>query len=84
MEEPQNAKSNYWLNTLILSQKESLLKNSILKILNKNKIMSRPLWKPLHTLKHLRKYPKMNLDECENLYKRVINIPSSPILVKKI
>ena len=25
----------------------------------------RPCWKPLHTLKHLRKYPKMNLKNSE-------------------
>ena len=60
------------------------LKNDILKILNKNKIMTRPAWKPLHTLNHLKKFPRMNLDNCEDLYSRIINIPSSPNIVGKI
>ena len=82
--EPKNAKSNYWLNTLLINKKEKILKNDILKILNKNKIMTRPAWKPLHTLNHLKKFPRMNLDNCEDLYSRIINIPSSPNIVGKI
>lgn len=82
--EPKNAKSNYWLNTMIISKKEKNLKSKLLKILNNRNIMTRPIWKPLHKLNHLKNFPRMNLDICEDLYSRVINIPSSPNLVKKI
>lgn len=80
--EPKNARSNYWLNTLILNKKDKTLKNKIIRKLNQNNIMTRPVWKPLHTLKHLRNFPRMNLDICEDIYSRVINIPSSPNLIK--
>ena len=46
--------------------------------------MTRPAWKPLHYLKHLKNFPKMNLDVCEDLYSRIINLPSSPNLIRKI
>ena len=84
LKEPKNAKSNYWLNTLLIDSKNKSLKNPILKKLNKNKIMTRPAWKPLHSLKHLKNFPKMNLDVCEDLYSRIINLPSSPNLIRKI
>ena len=59
--EPKNCKSNYWLQTLVLDKKFEKFKNIIIKKGNENNIGMRPCWKPLHTLKHLRKYPKMNL-----------------------
>ena len=82
--EPKNAKSNYWLQTLLINRENKKLKNQIIKVFNENKIMTRPAWKPLHTLKHLKKFPKMNLDICKDLYSRIINVPSSPNLIKKI
>ena len=82
--EPKNAKSNYWLQTLLIDKENKKLKNEIIKVFNENKIMARPAWKPLHTLKHLKKFPKMNLDVCKDLYSRIINVPSSPNLIKKI
>ena len=81
--EPKNTKSNYWLQTLLLDKKNKKLKNEIIKVFNENKIMARPAWKLLHTLKHLKKFPKMNLDVCQDLYSRIINVPSSPNLSKK-
>jgi perosamine synthetase len=83
-QEPKNAKSNYWLQTLLIDKKNKKLKNEIIKVLNKNQIMARPAWKLLHTLKHLKRFPRMKLDVSQDLYSRIINIPSSPNLVKKI
>ena len=83
-EEPKNAKSNYWLQTLLIDKKDKKLKNMIIKVFNKNQIMARPAWKLLHTLKHLKRFPRMKLDVSQDLYSRIINIPSSPNLVKKI
>ena len=77
LEEPKNCKSNYWLQTIVLGNKLKKDKNSIIKKGNLSNIGMRPCWKPLHTLKHLKKYPKMNLNNAEEIYERIINIPSS-------
>ena len=37
----------------------------------------------LNKNKHLKFYPKMNLKNATNLEKRIINLPSSPILSQK-
>lgn len=81
LREPKNSKSNYWLQAIILNKKYSKLKNKILKVTNENNIFTRPVWKPLHLLKHLKKYPKMNLKTSEEIYKRVINLPSGSNLL---
>lgn len=70
-------KSNYWLQTLILNKKYLKYKNTIIKDLNNKKIQLRPVWKLIHTLKPYKKMPKMNLANSQDLYKRIINIPSS-------
>ena len=75
--EPKNCKSNYWLQTIILKKKYSREKKNILKITNDNKIMTRPVWKLLHTLKPFKKCPKSPLVNSISLEKRIINIPSS-------
>ena len=82
LKEPKNSKSNYWLQTVILEKKFKHLKNLFLKETNLSGIITRPIWKPMHKLKHLKKYPKMKLEIVEDIYSRAINIPSSPNLTK--
>ena len=53
--EPENCKSNYWLQTIILKKKFEGEKFDILNLTNKNNIMTRPVWKLLHTLKPFKK-----------------------------
>lgn len=77
--EPKNSKSNYWLIALKLI-KNSNQKNYILKKLHNNNIKCRPLWKPLHTLKMFKNFPKDNLSNTNKLYRIIINLPSSPSL----
>lgn len=77
-EEQKNCKSNYWLNTLILSKDSFSIRNKIIEHLNKLGIQARPCWKLLHKLNHFSHYPKMNLDVSNRLEKKIINIPSSP------
>ena len=84
MAQPINAKSNYWLQTLILDKKNSKFKNLILAGTNKRKIKTRPCWIPMHKLQHFKKFPKMDLANAEEIYKRVINIPSSSHLKLKV
>ena len=84
LKEPKNSKSNYWLQTIILEKKHKYLKKFLLKETNSSGIITRPIWKPMHKLKHLKKYPKMELKVAEDIYSRAINIPSSPNLMKII
>ena len=77
LREPENCRSNFWLQTLVLKKSSKLKKNDILKELHKKKILARPVWRPLHKMKYLKKYPKMNLDNAKSLENRIINLPSS-------
>ena len=79
--EPDYAKSNYWLNAIILNKGYENLKDEILKETNKNGIMTRPVWKLMHHLKMFKSCPKMDLSVSESLENRIINIPSSANLI---
>ena len=79
--EPINSRSNYWLQTLILDKGyESELEN-ILELTNKEGIMTRPSWEPMHQLPMYKNCPRAPLPIAESLAKRIINIPSSAFLV---
>ncbi len=73
-----NCQSNYWLQTLFLDQK--LNRDEILTFLNENGIMSRPFWKPMHTLDIFKDCPKSSLIITDRIQKNAINIPSSCIV----
>lgn len=78
--EPEYAKSNYWLNAIILNKGYENLRDDILKETNESGIMTRPIWKLMHHLTMFKECPKMDLTVSESLEKRVINIPSSAYL----
>ena len=77
--EQKFSKSNYWLNTIFINNSTIKIRNKILRLGHKNKIFLRPAWKPLHTLKHFKKMPKMNLTQAMQIYKSCINLPSSAL-----
>ena len=77
LNQPKNCRSNFWLQTLIIKKPTLLRKNNILRKFHDKKILARPVWKPLHKLKYLNKYPKMNLNNSEILENMIINLPSS-------
>ncbi|MCG9875847.1 MAG: LegC family aminotransferase [Leptospiraceae bacterium] len=79
--EKENFQSNYWLNALILNPGFQHLKEDILAETNGIGIMTRPVWNLLHTLPMYKDFPKMNLDISQDLFERVINIPSSAGLI---
>ena len=79
--EPNNCKSNYWLNVIILDKDKSVFRDEILSRLNKEKRMSRPAWRPNHQLPMFSKSPHADLSVAESLYARLINIPSSPSII---
>lgn len=77
LKERKSSKSNYWLNTIYIKNLSIKKRNQILRLAHKNKIFLRPVWRPLHTLKHFKKMPKMNIDVAIKIYKSCINVPSS-------
>jgi aminotransferase in exopolysaccharide biosynthesis len=81
--ELKKIRSNYWLQTLVLSDKTFFLKNKILQALHSKSIKARPAWKLISNLKPYKKKYKMNLSGAENIYKRIINLPSSQNLILK-
>ena len=79
-EEPKNCQSNYWLQTLLLEEDSVNLRDSVLEASNKEGIMARPAWKLMSNLAPYRNSPAMSLKGANSLYRRVINLPSSPVI----
>ncbi|MEK4885946.1 LegC family aminotransferase [Bacillus sp. FSL W8-0223] len=77
--EPEFARSNYWLQTLIFDEKMYDI-NQVLETLNNHNVMSRPVWKPLHLLNSFQNCPKADLSVTEQLQHQIVNVPSSPYL----
>ena len=78
--EPEFARSNYWLNTLLLDATCAGELENVLRLANRNGIMARPAWTLLQKLPMYRECPRMDLSVAESLEKRLINIPSSAAL----
>lgn len=76
-EEPKDTKSNYWLQTLLLDA--SIERDEVLAYLNDNGVMSRPIWQPMHYLEMYKNCPRGDLSVVENLNKRIVNVPSTPV-----
>ena len=71
--------SNNWLVCVKLKTKYEKFKKGVLYNLNKNKIHSRSVWKPLHKLNHLKKFHKENLKITNQVFKKTFCLPSSII-----
>ena len=77
IQNPESSKSNNWLNTIFIKNSSIKKRNKVLSLAQKNQIFLRPVWKPLHQLKHFRCMPKMNLENAKKIYISCINLPSS-------
>lgn len=80
-EEPVFAKSNYWLNVLLLDRDVAQQRDELLTQTNSQGLMTRPVWTLMHRLPMYQTCPRMDLAVAEDLEQRLINIPSSPGLV---
>lgn len=78
--EPDFAKSNYWLNVLLLNESFSNRRNDLIGETNRLGIMTRPVWTLMHRLAMFRDCPRMDLGVAESLERRLVNLPSSPVL----
>lgn len=67
--------ANYWLNTLVLEDKQQ--KDKMLKYSNTNKVMTRPAWIPMHKLSMNKACFSENLPNTEWLFDHLVNVPSS-------
>lgn len=76
--EIEKTKSNYWLNTIFIFNSNLKLRDNIVNELNNKNIGVRPVWKLMHKIKHLSKFPKDDLTNSIKLEKGLINLPSSP------
>jgi len=76
--EPDFARSNYWLNVLLLERGDFDKRDKILELTNANGIMTRPAWTLMHKLAMFKDCPRMDLSTAEDIEARLINIPSSP------
>ncbi|NLX40884.1 MAG: LegC family aminotransferase [Bacteroidales bacterium] len=73
--EPAGCRSNYWLNALIMKDRET--RDSFLQYTNNNGIMTRPIWELMNRLPMFRNCQTDGLKNTEWLADRVVNIPSS-------
>lgn len=78
--EPSFAKSNYWLNAILLARDVADKRDELLAVLNDAGIMSRPIWNLMYTLPMFKDCPRMDCKVAEDIGRRLINIPSSVVL----
>ncbi len=83
-DEPEDCRSNYWINALMVNPDAAPLRDAILKAANDAGFGCRPSWRPMHRLDMYRDCERMNLDAAEDIHRRLINIPSSPRLADSI
>ena len=73
--EPEHAISNYWLNVIILKDKEE--RDSFLKFTNENGIMTRPAWQLMNKLGMFKDCQTDSLKNAIFIADRLVNLPSS-------
>lgn len=78
--ERKAATSNYWLQAFLLDREFADNKDVILSACLDEGIAVRPLWKPLNRLAPYRASPSARTPVADDLYSRLICLPSSPSL----
>ena len=68
--------NNNWIVLIIC--KDRKIRDIFLKFSKKYKVPIKPIWKPMHKVKYLKYFPKMNLEITNMLSDRVLCLPSSP------
>ena len=87
LREPEYAKSNFWLNAIVLNNVS--IRDGLIETLGKNNIMTRPIWNLQHTLPMYQHCPRMSLPVAESLQKGILKLPSStqlamPVVKEKV
>jgi len=76
MKERQGSTANFWLNCVILKDREE--RDQFLKYTNANGVMTRPIWTLMNKLPMYKNCQTTSLETAQWLEDRVVNIPSSP------
>jgi len=75
IEEPKGAKSNYWLNCILMRNKAE--RDNFLKYTNDHGIMTRPAWELMNKLVMFKNCQTDELTNAIEFAARLVNIPSS-------
>jgi perosamine synthetase len=78
--EPAFARSNYWLNGILLDPAAADARDAVLAATNAVGLETRPAWTLMHRLPMYRDCPRDDLPMAEAIAARLINIPSGPAL----
>ena len=73
--EPENCRSNYWLNVVILKDKAA--QQEFLEYTNDHGVMTRPVWELMNRLEMFKNSEADGLENTLWLADRIVNIPSS-------
>lgn len=73
--EPEGSRSNYWLNAILLNDKDEQIK--FLEYTNDHGIMTRPVWEIMNRLEMFAHEQADHLSNTKWLADRIVNIPSS-------
>jgi dTDP-4-amino-4,6-dideoxygalactose transaminase len=76
-QEPEHAKSNRWLTTVLVESREAGVNRETLRLaLESQNIESRPLWKPMHLQPAYQKHPSCLNGTGEELFRKGLCLPS--------
>lgn len=75
VKEPQNAHSNYWLQSILLENR--IQRDEFLTYTNENNVMTRPIWTLMTKLDMYKECQHTDLNNALFLEDRIVNIPSS-------
>lgn len=80
LDEPSFARSNFWLNAILLDPGVAQERDGLLDFLRSDGIKARPAWILMHKLPMFADCPRMEVPVAEDIESRLINIPSSSFL----
>ena len=75
--EPPFARSNYWLNAILLDEPDLAQRDAVLGATNDVGLQTRPVWRLMHRLPMYADAPRDSLVVSEALEARLVSIPSS-------
>jgi perosamine synthetase len=73
----EDARSNYWLVTMLLDEPDIAVRDAFLAACHEAGLLCRPAWTAMHRLPIYAGCPRMELSAAEALEARIVNLPSS-------
>ena len=82
LSEPADSRSNFWLQAIVLDRGNEGSRDEILELFHADGLKVRPAWRPLHMLEPYAKCERTSMAGTEDVYARLVNLPSSPKLAR--